>query len=228
MSSSRRLGVAGSGGRPVTWRPGGPIWSAAVGEGGAGLWSSPAGLQWAGDLQCARLCGLACAGGNSSCGLRSGAGGGGGASWGVCGGRVRATGRAGRAVGRGAPCGGCVRVAGCGGWCVVFGGWVRGGRVRLFGRVGEALFAGPGAARNGGRVWAAGWVAGGEGQGRGLRGEGCCICVCVRLQRRARVVSCRPGGLEVKLAVFCGRGKDLADEHSYLVHLLVSVGKRVC
>ena len=29
--------------------------------------------------------------------------------------RVRVTGRGGRAVGRGAPCGGCVRVAGCGG-----------------------------------------------------------------------------------------------------------------
>ena len=37
-------------------------------------------------------------------------------SWGVCGGRVRATGRGGGAVGAWAPCGGCVRIAGCGGW----------------------------------------------------------------------------------------------------------------
>ena len=36
--------------------------------------------------------------------------------WGPRGGRVRATGRAGRAVGRGAPLGGCVRVVECGGW----------------------------------------------------------------------------------------------------------------
>ena len=74
--------------------------------------------------------------------------------------------------------------------------------MRLFGRVGEARVAGPGAARASGRVWAAGWVAGGEGQGRGLRGGGCCVSVCVRLQRCACVVSCRPGGLEEKLAVF--------------------------
>ena len=56
----------------------------------------------------------------------------------------------------------------------------------------------------------------------------CCVVVCVRLQRRACVVSCRPGGLEEKLAVFCGRGKDFADQPAYLVHLLVSGGKRVC
>ena len=56
----------------------------------------------------------------------------------------------------------------------------------------------------------------------------CCFGVCVRLQRRACVVSCRPGGLEEKLAVFCSRGKDFADELAYLVHLLVSGGKRVC
>ena len=31
-----------------------------------------------------------------------------------------------------------------------------------------------------------------------------------------------------KLAVFCGRGKDFADELAHLVHLLVSSGKRVC
>ena len=36
--------------------------------------------------------------------------------WGVRGGPVRATGRGGRALGRGAPLGGCVRVVECGGW----------------------------------------------------------------------------------------------------------------
>ena len=40
--------------------------------------------------------------------------------------------------------------------------------------------------------------------------------------------SCRPGGLEEKLAVFCCRGKDFADVLAYLVDLLVSVGKGVC
>ena len=100
--------------------------------------------------------------------------------------------------------------------------------VRLFARVGEAHVAGPGAPRDGGCVWAAGWEAGGGGQGRGLRGDVCCVGVCVRLQRRACVVSCRPGGLEEKLAVFCSRSKDFADERAYLVHLLVSGGKRVC
>ena len=72
-----------------------------------------------------------------------------------------------------------------------------------------------------------------EGQGRGLRGglggwaRKCCVGVCVRLQRRACVATCRPGGLEEKLAVFCGRGKDFADDRAYLVHLLVSGGRRV-
>ena len=37
----------------------------------------------------------------------------------------------------------------------------------------------------------------------------CCVDVCVRLPRRACVASCRPGGLEEKLAVFRCRGKDL-------------------
>ena len=98
--------------------------------------------------------------------------------------------------------------------------------MRLFGRVGEARIAGPGAARDGGRIWAASWEAGGQGQG--LRGDVCCVGVCVHLQRRACAVCCRPGGLEEKLAVFCGCGKDFADERAYLVHLLVSGGKRVC
>ena len=70
----------------MTWRPGRPIWLAAAGEGGAGLWPSPSGLGWARVLQCARSCGLVSAGGNSSRGLHSGAGGGGPGFSGVCGG----------------------------------------------------------------------------------------------------------------------------------------------
>ena len=61
MSPDCRLGVGGWGGLAVTWRPGRPIWLAAVGKGGAGLWSSPSGLGWARVLQCVRLCGLASA-----------------------------------------------------------------------------------------------------------------------------------------------------------------------
>ena len=68
---------------------------------------------------------------------------------------------------------------------------------------------------------------GGGGAGAGIGGGVCCVGVCVRLQWRAAVVSCRPCGLEEKLAVFCGRGKDLADEGAFLVHLLGRGGKRV-
>ena len=98
----------------------------------------------------------------------------------------------------------------------------------LFGRLGEARVAGPGGARDGWRVWVPGWAARGEGHGRGLRGGVCCVGVCVRWQRRACVVTCRPGGLEEKLAVFCCRGKEFADKLAYLVDLLVSGGKGVC
>ena len=66
-----------------------------------------------------------------------------------------------------------------------------------------------------------------KGQGQGLCRGVCCVRVCVRLQRRACVVSCRLGGLEEKLVVFCGRCKDFTDEPAYLVTLLVSGGKRV-
>ena len=75
MSPGCRLGAGGWGGPVVTWRPGGPIWSAAAGEGGAGLRPSRSGLGWARVLQCARSCGLVSAGRNSSRGLHSGAGG---------------------------------------------------------------------------------------------------------------------------------------------------------
>ena len=98
----------------------------------------------------------------------------------------------------------------------------------LFGRVGEARVAGPGAARDGGCVWVSGWAARGEGHGRGLRRGVCCVGICVRLQQRACVVSCTLGGLEEKLASFCCRGKEFADELAYLVDLLVSGGKGVC
>ena len=50
-----------------------------------------------------------------------------------------------------------------------------------------------------------------------------CVGVCVRSPRRACVASCRPGGLEEKLAVFCCRGKNFADELAYLVDLLVTL-----
>ena len=66
------------------------------------------------------------------------------------------------------------------------------------------------------------------GTGGDCAGGCCCVGVCVRSQRRTCVVSCRLGGLEEKPAVFCGCGKDFADELAYLVHLLVSGEKRVC
>ena len=45
MFSGCRLGLGGWGGLAATWRPRGPIWSAAMGEEGAGLRSSPCGLE---------------------------------------------------------------------------------------------------------------------------------------------------------------------------------------
>ena len=122
----------------MTWRPGGPIWSAAAGEGGAGLWPSPSGLGWAEVLQRVRLCGLASAGGNSSRGLHSGAGGGGPGSSGVCAGGVCGPlGGVGVSRGAGLPpvgaCGlssvgggeGCPAVGSVAGVCWCSGGWGR-------------------------------------------------------------------------------------------------------
>ena len=63
MFSGRGWGAGGWEGPAVTWQPGGPIWSAAVGRGGAGLRSPPSGLGWAGLLQCVRACGLVSPGG---------------------------------------------------------------------------------------------------------------------------------------------------------------------
>ena len=100
------------------------------------------------------------------------------------------------------------------------------------GLVGEARVAAPKAARVG-HVWAARWDVGRGGQGRGQSGGAwgwvrvCCVCVCVRSQLRACVVTCRPGGLEEKLAVSCGCSNDFADECAYLVQILVGGGKRV-
>ena len=117
LPSGCRLGAGGWGGPVVTWRPGGPIWSTAAGEGGAVLWPSPSGLGRARVLQCARLCGLASAGGEQfAWAALRGRGGWAWVFWGVCGGRGRATGWGGRAAGHGAPLGGCVWVVECGGW----------------------------------------------------------------------------------------------------------------
>ena len=56
-----------------------------------------------------------------------------------------------------------------------------------------------------------------------------CRCMCPLAAARLRgQLQRRPGGLEEKLAVFCCRGKDFADELAYLVDLLVSGGKGVC
>ena len=217
------------GGPAVTGQPGEPIWWAAVGEGGAGLWSSPSGLGWGGVLQCVRLFGLASAGGNISRGLHSGAEGGGPGLSGVCTGgvcgplggmgvpwgmglpSVGVCGLSGVGGGEGCPAGGSVA-----GVCCCLGGWVRpvsrGRGVRAL----VGVCGSPGGQQGGG-------VMGGD-----CAGGGCCVVVCVRSQRSACVVSCRPGGLEEKLAAFCDRDKDFADELAYLVHLLVSGGKRVC
>ena len=177
MSSGCRLGAGSWGGGVVTWRPGGPIWSAAAGEGGAGLWPSPSGLGWV--LQCARLCGLASAGGNSSRGLHSGAGGDGPGSSGVCAGGVggplggvgvpRGAGLLSAGVcglssvvgGEGCPAGGCVA-----GVCWCSGGW------------GRPLSRGPGV-----RAMVGVCVSlGGQREGRGMGGDcavGCAVSVYV-------------------------------------------------
>ena len=179
MSSGCRLGAGGWGGPVVTWRPGGPIWSAAAGEGGAGLWPSPSGLGWAGVLQCVRLCALASAGGNSSRGLHSGARGGGPGSSGVC-----AGGACGPLGGVGVPRGaGLPSVGVCGLSCVGGGeGWPVGGSVARVcwcsGGWGRPVSRGPG-------VCAMVGVCGSPGEqreGRGIGGDcavGCAVSVYV-------------------------------------------------
>ena len=185
MSSGCRLGAGGCGGTVVTWRPGGPIWSAAAGEGGAGLWPSPSGLAWAGVLQCVRLCGLASAGGNSSCGLHSGVGGGEPGSSGVCAGGV-----GGPLGGVGVPRGAGLLLAGVCGLSSVGGGegCPAGGCVAgvcwCAGEWGRPVSRGPG-------VRAMVGVCGSPGeqrQGRGLGRDcavGCVVSVYVSARRGA-------------------------------------------
>ena len=179
MSSGCRLGVGGWEGPAVTWRPDRPIWSAAVGDGGAGLWPSPSGLGWAGVLQCVRLCGLASAGGNSSRGLHSGAGGGGPAFSGVCAGGVCGPpGRVGVPRGVGLPsvgvCGwssagggeGCPAGGSVAGVCCCLGGW------------GRPVSRGPGLRAMVGVCGS----PGGQREGRGMGGDcavGCVVSVYV-------------------------------------------------
>ena len=82
------LGAGGLRYPAATWRPGGPIRSAAVIWSGAGLLSSPSRFGSTGLVQCLRACAAASAGGNSSRGLQSGAGGVGPGDSGVCAGGV--------------------------------------------------------------------------------------------------------------------------------------------
>ena len=110
---------------------------------------------------------------------------------------------------------GCPAVGSMAGVCCCLGGWAR------------PVSRSPGVRAMVGVCGPPGGKQGGRGVGGGCA-RMCGVPVCVRLQRRACVVNCRPAGLEEKLAVFRGRGKDFAREHAYLVHLLVSGGKRVC
>ena len=138
MSSGRGFGAGGWGGPAVTWRPGGPIWSAAVGRAGAGRRSPPSRLRWAGLLQCVRACGLVSAPGNSSRGLHSEARGVGPGVSGVCAGGVCGSpGDMGVPWGMGhlaaGVCGlpgvgageGCLAGGSVGGVCACLGGWRR-------------------------------------------------------------------------------------------------------
>ena len=109
----------------------------------------------------------------------------------------------------------------------MLGGRVRGGRVWLSGRVGEARVAGPGLRAMVGACGPLRGEWGGRGWGGGCVGGRRCVGVCVRLRQRSCVVTCRPGDLEERLAVFCDRGKGFANERAYLVQLLVGGGKRV-
>ena len=157
----------------MTQRPGGPIWSAAVGGGGAGLWSSPSGLGWAGVLQCLRR-------GEQ---FRRAAfrvlGGWAWIFWVVSGGRVRATGQG---VGRGAWAFPRWVFAGCRVWGVVRG-------VRRVGpwRVCAVLWAGGGGPCRGARGCARWWACvgvrvGSEGGGAwaGIAlGVALCRCMCL-------------------------------------------------
>ena len=179
MSPGCTLGAGGWGGPVVTWRPGGPIWSAAAGEGGAGLRPSLSGLGWARVLQCARSCGLVSAGGSSSRGLHSGAGGVGlgplGCVWGAWAGHW--VGRACRGA-RGSPRRVCV---GCRVW-----GAVKGGRWVGVWRACAGVRAGGGGPCRGARGCARWWACVGlrlsSERGGGMGGDcagGCAVSVYV-------------------------------------------------
>ena len=179
MSPGCRLGAGGWGGPVVTWRSGGPIWSAAAGEGGAGLRPSLSGLGWARVLQCARSCGLVSAGGNSSRGLHSGAGGGGPGSSGVCVGGV-----CGPLGGVGVPRGVGLPSAGVCGLSSV--GAVKGGRWVGVWRACAGVRAGGGGPCRGARGCARWWACVGlrlsRERGGGMGGDcagGCAVSVYV-------------------------------------------------
>ena len=171
-----------------------------------------------------RLCWLASAGMNSSRGLHSGARGGEPGTSGLCaGGLCGPLGGVGVPRGAGLSSAGLCRLSRVGGGegCVAGVCWCSGGW-------GRPVSRSPGVHARVGVCGSPAEQREGRGHERGLCGGVCCVGVCVRSPRRACVVSCRPGGLEEKLAVFCCRGKDFADELAYLVDLLVSGGKGVC
>ena len=176
-----------------------------------------------------RFGGLASTGGNISRGLHSGAGGDEPGSSGGC-----AGGLGGPLGGVGVPRGAGLLSAGVCGFSSVGGGegcpvsgcaagvcWCSGGWGRPASR-------GPG-------VRSLVGVCGSPGeqrQGRGMGGD-CAVGFVVSVYVSARRGALAWPGvgravLEEKLAVFCCRGKDFADELAYLVDLLVSGGKGVC
>ena len=203
------------GGPAATWGPSGPIWPAAVGEGGAGLLSSPSGLGGARVLQWVRLCGLASAGGNSSRGLHSGAGGGGPGVSGLCArGACGSLGRMGVLWGVGPLAVGVCGLSGVGGGEGCSAGGSVAGACGSLGGGRRPVLRGPGVRAMAGVCGPSGGMRGGAGRG-GDCGRGvCCVGVCVGFQRRTCAVSCRPVSLEAELAVFCRRGKDFADERA--------------
>ena len=119
MSSGCRLGAGSWGGPVVTWRPGGPIWSAAAGREARGcglLFLGSAGPRSCNVRGCVGWCPR---GGTVRVGCIQGPGEWAWVLWGVCGGRGRATGWGGRAAGRrGSPRRVCV---GCRVWGAVKG-----------------------------------------------------------------------------------------------------------
>ena len=174
MGGGFRLGVGGWVHPAVTWWPGGPIWSAAVGEGGAGLWLSPSGLGWAGVLQCLRLCWLASVGGNSSRGLHSGARGGGPwFSWVCAGGVCGPLGGSGVLWGVGLPSVGVCGLSSVGGGEGCLAGGSVAGVCCCLGGSERPMSRGPGVRAMVGVCGS----PGGQREGRGMGGVGASGCV---------------------------------------------------